>query len=20
MKLLGNLTIWPTALDWCLFG
>ena len=20
MKLLGNLTIWPTVLDWCLFG
>jgi len=20
MKLLGNLTIWPTLLDWCLFG
>jgi len=20
MKFLGNLTIWPTALDWCLFG
>jgi len=20
MKLLGNLTIWPTVLDWCLYG